>query len=90
MIQLHKNIEDTMKDEEDLKSSLMSSYKFRLIQLCQRYVHQGYITTNQYTQLLEFYKVYVAFGGNGQGKTWYDKAIALDIRDPEEDENDIE
>jgi hypothetical protein len=33
--------------------------------------------------LVEFYKVYVGLGGNGQAKQYYDKTIELPIREDE-------
>ena len=59
---------------------LVSSYRFRLVQLCKIYIKQKYLTQDQYDQLTEFYKVYVGFGGNGQAKEYYEKAISLPIQ----------
>ena len=58
---------------------ILASYKFRLVQLCQAYLKQGYMTSEQYEQLMEFYKVYSGMGGNGQGKEYFEKAIKLPI-----------
>jgi hypothetical protein len=41
------------------------------------------MTTNQYDQLIEFYKLYIGLGGNGQAKDWYERALKLPIRDEE-------
>ena len=60
---------------------IVSSYRSRLVQLCQIYIKQKYLTQDQYDQLTEFYKVYVGFGGNGQAKEYYEKAISLPIQD---------
>lgn len=59
---------------------ILASYKFRLVQLCQAYLKQGYMTSEQYEQLMEFYKVYSGMGGNGQGKEYFEKAIKLPIK----------
>lgn len=59
---------------------IISSYRFRLVQLCKIYIKQKYLTQDQYDQLTEFYKVYVGFGGNGQAKEYYEKAISLPIQ----------
>lgn len=64
---------------------IISSYRFRLIQLCKMYLSQGYLTTEQYDQLTEFYKVYHGLGGNSQAKEYYEKAIKLPVH-PAEDE----
>lgn len=66
-------------DEEELKNSLVSSYRFRLMQLCKIYIRQKYMTQEQYDQLSEFFKVYELLGGNGQAKALYERAIELPI-----------
>jgi hypothetical protein len=55
-----------------------------LVQLCTKYLKQGYITPTQFEGLSEFYKVYTALGGNGQAKTYYEKILELEVRDHEE------
>lgn len=59
---------------------IVASYRFRLIQLCKIYIKQGFMTQDQYDQLMELYKVYTGFGGNGQAKEYFDRAISLEIR----------
>ena len=67
--------------EENRKMGLIiSSYRFRLIQLCKIYLRQQYMTQDQYDQLTEFYKLYTGLGGNGQAKEYYEKVIILPIR----------
>lgn len=69
---------------EDYKINLIiSSYRFRLVQLCKIYLKQGYMTQDQYDQLTEFYKVYEGLGGNGQAKQYYEKTIILEIKEGE-------
>lgn len=62
---------------------ILASYKFRLTQLCKAYIQKGYMTNTEYEQLIEFYKVYHGLGGNGQAKTYYERAIVLPIKDSE-------
>ena len=59
---------------------IISSYRFRLIQLCKIFIQQGYMTQEQYDQLTEFYKLYIGLGGNGQAKEYYEKTIVLPIK----------
>lgn len=68
-----------VREKHDI-ALIISSYKYRLVQLCRQYLLQGYITQEQYDQLSEFYKVYSGLGGNGQAKTYYDRAIALPMK----------
>ena len=70
----------TKKVEEDI-GLILASYKFRLIQLCTAYLKQGYMTTGQFEQLSEFYKVYHGLNGNGQAQEYYERAIKLPIHD---------
>ena len=70
--------------ENDTKINLIvSSYRFRLIQLCKIYLKQGYLTTEQYEQINEFYDLYFKLGGNGQAKEFYDQVLKLEIRKSE-------
>lgn len=81
--QLREYIRKTDEKETYKIDLIVSSYRFRLIQLCKVYLKQGHMTQEQYDQLVEFYKVYVGLGGNGQAKQYYDKTIELPIREDE-------
>lgn len=60
---------------------IISSYRYRLVQLCKQYLKQGYMTQDQYEQLSEMYKLYVSLGGNGQAQEYYEKTCELPIHD---------
>ena len=60
---------------------IISSYRFRLCQLCKIYMEKQYMTSAEYEQLNEFYKMYTDLGGNGQAKEWYDKVKVLPVHD---------
>lgn len=60
---------------------IISSYRFRLCQLCKLYMEKQYMTSGEYEQLNEFYKMYTELGGNGQAKEWYDKVKVLPVHD---------
>ena len=79
--ELRKYIREVDVNENNRINLIIASYRFRLVQLCQIYLHQGYMTSDQYEQLSEFFKVYSGLGGNGQAKEYYDKAIKLPVRD---------
>ena len=79
--ELRKYIRDVGQIEKHHMDLIISSYRFRLVQLCKEFIRQGYMTQPQYDQLTEFYKLYEALGGNGQAKDYYDKAMKLDIKD---------
>lgn len=61
--------------------TIRDSYKYRLIEICQLYLDRGYITTKEYSQLSEMWKVYHGLGGNSQAEDYYHKAERLPIRD---------
>lgn len=65
---------------------IIASYRYRLVQLCRLYLRQGYMNTEQYEQLNEFYNLYHELGGNGQAQDFYERATRLPIR-AEEEEN---
>lgn len=60
---------------------ILASYRFRLVQLCQSFLKQGYMTSEQYEQLVEFFKVYAGLGGNGQAKEYYERTLKLPLKD---------
>lgn len=60
---------------------IVSSYKFRLSELCRLYISRGYITSGEFQQLQAFYEVYHGLGGNGQAEELYHKAIDLEVKD---------
>ena len=72
-----RNVGQIEKSHMDL---IVSSYKFRLVQLCREHIAQGYMTQCQYDQLVEFYKLYEGLGGNGQAKEYYERAMTLEVR----------
>lgn len=78
--ELRKYIVETKNIEKTHMGLIISSYKFRLVQLCKAYIKQGYMTQEQYDQLSEFYRVYSGLGGNGQAKEYYDLALELPIK----------
>lgn len=79
--ELRKYIREVDVNENSRINLIIASYRFRLVQLCQIYLRQGYMTSDQYEQLSEFFKVYSGLGGNGQAKQYYDKAINLPVKD---------
>lgn len=78
--ELRKYIMETKSIETSHLGLIVSSYKFRLVQLCKEYIKQEYITQDQYDQLSEFYRVYSGLGGNGQAKEYYELAMELPIK----------
>lgn len=77
------DIENCERQERQDIAAIRVSYRFRLISLCKTYIHKGYMTTVEYEQLSEFFRVYEGIGGNGQAKEWYDRACELTIHDDE-------
>ena len=63
---------------------ILASYRFRLTQLCKAYIQQGFMTNTEYEQLVEFYKVYTGLGGNGQAKTYYERAVQLPVHNTQQ------
>ena len=63
---------------------ILASYRFRLTQLCKAYIQRGFMTNTEDEQLVEFYKGYAGLGGNGQAKTYYERAVQLPVHDVQE------
>lgn len=79
------NLRSFVLEEEQISEKhieiILASYRFRLIQLCQSFLKQGYMTSEQYEQLVEFFKVYSGLGGNGQAKEYYERTLKLPLKD---------
>lgn len=78
--ELRKYIRETGAVEKSHMDLILSSYRFRLVQLCREYLKQGFMTQDEYDQLTEFFKVYHGLGGNGQAEEYYNKTVKLPIR----------
>lgn len=78
---LRSFILEEKKSSERYIEIILASYRFRLIQLCQSFLKQGYMTSGQYEQLIEFFKVYAGLGGNGQAKEYYERTLKLPLKD---------
>ena len=77
ILELQETYMELSSDEEDTKLTVMHSWGYRILQLCRRYIAKGYILHEQYDQLTEMYKYYTHFGGNGQAKSYYERATSL-------------
>ena len=82
--ELRKYVLESNSDTNKHMDLILSSYRFRLTQLCKAYIQQGFMTNTEYEQLVEFYKVYAGLGGNGQAKTYYERAVQLPVHDVQE------
>ena len=82
--ELRKYVLESNSDTNKHMDLILSSYRFRLTQLCKAYIQQGFMTNTEYEQLVEFYKVYTGLGGNGQAKTYYERAVQLPVHDTQE------
>lgn len=78
---LQSSLQDLSNLYRNQINIIIDSYRFRLIQLCKQYLDQGHLSTKQYEQLSEMYKLYSGLGGNGQGKNYYERTIELPIKD---------
>ena len=73
--------EDAMRTEAEANFQLLqdnldliiSSYKYRLVELCKGLEKQGFMYQYQYDHLNEFYHLYRKLGGNGQAQEYYER-----------------
>lgn len=68
---LEKYIEEIEGKEDILLTKTISAWGFRITQLCEIYLEQGYMTRSQYIQLVEMYNLYSQLGGNGKVKEFF-------------------
>ena len=75
------NREEAMRSEaeknfkllQDNLKLIISSYKYRLVELCKGLEKQGFMYQYQYDHLNEFYHLYRKLGGNGQAQDYYER-----------------
>ena len=63
----------TFKDCDDNLDLIISSYKYRLVELCKALEQQGFMYQYQYDHLSEFYHLYRKLGGNGQAQEYFER-----------------
>ena len=76
-----------IEEEHFHNEQIIRSWRFRIVQLCELYLEQGFMTKSQFTQLSEMYSIYHSLGGNGQVTDYYEKAKALRIEHEEKNKN---
>lgn len=67
-----EHTEDLAKINDNIQL-IISSYKYRLVELCKGLLVQGFMYQYQYDHLNEFYNLYTKLGGNGQAKQYFEK-----------------
>ena len=65
--------EENFKLLQDNLELIISSYKYRLVELCRGLEKQGFMYQYQYDHLSEFYHLYEKLGGNGQAQEYYER-----------------
>lgn len=65
MLEKAREIELLQKKNDKNMEMIISSYKFRLIQLCKTHLRDKTITQDEFDQVSEMYKLYHGLGGNG-------------------------
>ena len=70
-----EHTEDLKKINDNI-GLIISSYKYRLVELCKGLLAQGFMYQYQYDHLNEFYNLYTRLGGNGQAKQYFDKVCS--------------
>jgi hypothetical protein len=73
------HLRDLAEKHEYNLTKIRESYKFRFIQLCRTHLREGYITENDWEQIVAFYDLYHSLGGNGQAEDYYNKVKGLEV-----------
>ena len=58
---------------DDNLDLIISSYKYRLVELCKALEQQGFMYQYQYDHLSECYHLYRKLGGNGQAQEYFER-----------------
>ena len=86
---MRSEAEKNFKLLQDNLDLIISSYKYRLVELCKELEKQGFMYQYQYDHLNEFYHLYRKLGGNGQAQDYYERVCKeLDTR-PNPDDHSI-
>lgn len=70
---MRSEAEKNFKLLQDNLKLIISSYKYRLVELCKGLEKQGFMYQYQYDHLNEFYHLYRKLGGNGQAQDYYER-----------------
>ena len=81
--EMYKDLKKIQAENERRFALILNSYKFRLIQLCKLHIKDGYISTEDYTQVSEMHQLYKSLGGNGQAEEYFEKVKKLGNTKPE-------
>ena len=78
---MYKDLELVTKKNDKNLELIINSYKFRFIQLCKTHLRDEYITQDEFDQITEMFKLYSGLGGNGQAEEYYERVLALPLRE---------
>ena len=78
---MYKDLEIVTKKNDKNLELIINSYKFRFIQLCKTHLRDEYITQDEFDQITEMFKLYSGLGGNGQAEEYYERVLALPLRE---------
>ena len=70
---MRSEAEKIFKLLQDNLELIISSYKYRQVELCKGLEKQGFMYQYQYDHLNEFYHLYRKLGGNGQAQDYYER-----------------
>ena len=73
---MRSEAEQSFKLLQDNLDLIISSYKYRLVELCKGLEKQGFMYQYQYDHLNEFYHLYRKLGGNGQAQDYYERVCS--------------
>ena len=65
-------------------AAIRESWCYRYTSLCEAALEKGSVTTKEYMQLNEMWKVYSGIDGNGQGAAYHNKTETLTVTNKEE------
>lgn len=72
---------DRSQLDEDRTQLLVGLAHDRILELCKKYIDQGYISVEEFENLNDYlYKPYAACGGNGTAKNAIEKVRQLPIK----------
>lgn len=78
--EVNEKLNNIEQKQELIKQGTLAILHYRIYEDANKYIAQGYITTEQIDDLEHLFKPYKALGGNGTAESLYKKCLDLPLK----------
>lgn len=78
--EVNEKLNNIEQKQELIKQGTLAILHYRIYEDANKYISQGYITTEQIDDLEHLFKPYKALGGNGTAESLYKKCLDLPLK----------